>query len=120
MENGKVPSGKPLGTLLRAALILSVPLGVCVWITNSWGGIINQSIVKEVRAQKFVVTDDSGKERAEFGILPDGTARLAIWDKTRSVEAWLGVDELGSPLVAIGRAGRKATLVATHAIRDSE
>lgn len=64
---------------------------------------------QEVRAKKFVLVDDTGKERAELAILDDGAVRLIVRDQRSSASIWLGVDAAGRPsLVLSGADGNRA------------
>jgi hypothetical protein len=55
----------------------------------------------EVRAQRFVLVDPDGEERAELGALSDGAARLVIRDKAGKMAAWVGVNGDGDPSLSI-------------------
>ena len=58
-------------------------------------------VPQEMRAQRFVLVDDLGKERAELGIRANGEPRLTLWNQQRTVSASLGMDDAGRPHIAL-------------------
>lgn len=59
----------------------------------------SDGVLKEVRANKFVLVDDDGKMLAQLGVDVFGPT-LSLSDKNDKVRAWLGVDEDG-PLLQL-------------------
>jgi len=56
-----------------------------------------ETVQREIRAQRYMVVDDTGKVRAEFGILPNGQTGMVVWDKGKSTNVSLTVDRNGTP-----------------------
>ena len=86
---------------------------VCAWL--SVGALSaphsNDDIVpEEIRARKFVVVDESGKGRAEFGILEDGQAVMVVWNEKASTAVSVGMDRFGMPRVAFENSKAEALL----------
>jgi hypothetical protein len=52
---------------------------------------------KAVTAERFVVVDANGKERAQFGMHSGGEIALVIWNKDEHEVASLGIDKAGLP-----------------------
>lgn len=63
---------------------------------------------QEVRAQRFIVVDSTGKERARLGMRPEGGAELVVLANTGQAAAWVAVhDNTDWPVIAVcGRDGR--------------
>jgi hypothetical protein len=51
--------------------------------------------MEEIKANRFVVVDESGKTTAEFGVLSDGRPGLAVWDNKTNLVAVLSIDDGG-------------------------
>ena len=70
------------------------------------------SVQQEIRAERIILVDSDGRERAELGITPDGGARLSIRDKSMRKAAWVGVFPDGRPSFSIinSRGGAYAEL----------
>ena len=83
-------------------------VGVGLWfavasedaITNNGGDV---SI--EIRAQRFVVVDETGTERARFGILEHGEPGMIIWTKKKTAALTATIDRLGGPRVTLTERG---------------
>lgn len=103
------PIRKPRRTYLRIGA-LALPLSaLSAWLClyqPSTAHTSDSPVSREVRAQRYVVVDEGGNERAEFGVLPDGSARLIVWNKSKEFAASVGVDDFGMPHLAFGRPDR--------------
>jgi len=87
---------------MRNGLALLVLLNVA-WLVSGHDGVRaggENANAPEVRAQRFVVVDDSGKGRGEFGMRSNGEPVLRLWDRDVSISAMVEMDAYGMPRVA--------------------
>jgi hypothetical protein len=87
----------------NVVFVILAALGGFLWMGRdasfvARGGV--DPVQSEVRAQRFVVVDSAGNERAELGIRPDGKPALRLWDDTRTLLAQLEIDQAGMPRLA--------------------
>src|SRR5260370_30086467 len=62
---------------------------------------------KLITSQKFVLVDNKGSHRGEFGVTDKGVAQLAVFDGTGALRAGLGVAADGGPALGIfGKDGK--------------
>lgn len=93
--------------------LISGALVLCVVILAGQGQPAPSSqpaapAAREVRAERFVVVDASGKERARLGMQEDGGVELVVRAKNGQAAAWVAVPGQNDwPIVAVcGRDGR--------------
>lgn len=89
---------------MQRAVILLLPLAVCFWLGSRVLGTANgqdRSVPGETRARKFVVVDDAGQERAQFGLVDDGEVGLVVWNEKKSAAVSVSIDRFGMPRVAL-------------------
>lgn len=65
---------------------------------------------EELRAQKFVVVDANGRERAEFGMVGDDQVRLTLRGEKQSASIWIGIDKDGAASIEFVRGDDKPML----------
>lgn len=78
-------------------------LAAFIWATAGTAGCGRPegiSTSAEVRARKFIVIDDGGMERAEFGMSEGGEVAMVIGNKKRGTAVWVGTDSEGDSRVA--------------------
>ena len=88
------------GRQVSFGMITLVLLFASVWaVLRAQGAAESEvdGVPREIQAQRFVVVDDTGKERAEFGILPNGEAGMIVWNKGKSALVSLRIDQAGMP-----------------------
>lgn len=94
LDEAKAQGGTPAPTLLER--VVGKEAGGGAW-------------VNEVRAKRFVLVDDAGRERAMLDVLADGP-RLALFDAAGKPRAWLSVDKDG-PVLGLGDENGKGRVV---------
>jgi len=98
---------------MRWSVTMLLPLVVCVLLGSDVLGTArseDETVPKEIRARKFVVVDETGKERAEFGIMENGEAGMVIWNKKKSTAMAVGVDHTGMPNIVFQNSKGEALL----------
>ncbi len=87
----------------RYVLLSSLPLmALFTACRGSSGSTVDELDAKDtVRAQRFIVVDESGNEHAEFGISDNGQTRLVVRNAKNGMYAWMGVEDDGLPCIAL-------------------
>ena len=108
--SGRVPRLLTVETRRSGSVAVTILVALAALL---WLGLATQLVARggvetgqrEVRAQRFVVVDDAGNERAELGILASGQPSLRIWDEARTIAATLEIDQAGMPRLAFENIG---------------
>ena len=98
---------------IRWSVTMLLPLVVCVLLGSGVLGTArseDETVPKEIRARKFVVVDDNGKELAEFGVGSNGQPSMVVWNKGKSMVATMGMDDAGMPRFAFEKSSGEALL----------
>ena len=96
-----------LGIRMLVLLAIGFWLGSCVLNTAHSEA---ESVPNEIRARKFVVVDDTGKDRAEFGITEDGEAGMVVWNKKKSTAVSVSINRYGMPRITFENSKGEALL----------
>ena len=91
--------GKSPWRVTPSSVALILFAGVCCWLCfgAAFGAEGDGKAPKEVRASRFVVIDDHGKERGELGLLPGGQVGVVIRGKDSGTALSLYFDDKGMP-----------------------
>lgn len=98
---------------MRWSAMILLPVAACLWLGS---GVLRTarsegtSVPNEIRATKFVVVDDTGKMRAEFGIMEDHEAGMVIWNEKKTAAVAVSVDHSGMPNIVFQNSKREALL----------
>ena len=98
---------------MRWSVTMLLPLAVCVLLGSGVLGTArskDETVPNEIRARKFVVVDDTGKERAEFGIMENGETGMVVWNKNRSAAVSVSMDRFGMPRIVFENSKSEALL----------
>lgn len=88
-------------TKMALSVGLLVPLAIGFWLGSSVPSTAHgegESVPNEIRARNFVVVDDTGKDRAKFGIIED-QVEMVLWNKNRSTSLSVSMDRSGMPRI---------------------
>jgi len=111
-SNGNLVESSRTGKMPRSVTMF-LSLVACVWLGTSALSTAqseDKTAPSEIRAQKFVVVDDNGKELAEFGIGSNGQPSMAVWNKGKSMVASMGMDNAGMPRFAFEKSSGEPLL----------
>lgn len=92
----------------------------CTWLaveSVSTAQHNGEDVPIEVRAQRFVVVDEAGKERAQFGILEHGEPGMTVWNKQKTSAVTVAIDRSGRPRISILN-GKKEELLSLGIAED--
>lgn len=112
VNDGKLVESKRTGKV-PWSVTMFLSLVVCAWLGSevlSTAQSPDEGVPGKMRARQFVVVDDTGKERAEFGIMENGEAGMVVWNKKRSTAVSVGVDRTGMPRVTLENSKAEALL----------
>ncbi|MCP4590267.1 MAG: hypothetical protein GY842_05965 [bacterium] len=117
-RHGMIPNNRKVGNVNRTTMVrrsgtVLLLIAVCLWLGSgalSTAHSEDETAPAEVRASRFVVVDDEGKKRAEFGVLEDGEAKMVVWNQTRSTAVTVGMGRTGMPRITLENSKAEALL----------
>ena len=113
---------KELNRSTRALCILTA-LGLvtaCTWLAVGAENTVQsdgEGVKIEVRAQRFIVVDKAGTERARLGILENGEAGMTIGNKEKTASVSIALDRFGGPRITLMN-GKGEELFALGIMKD--
>jgi hypothetical protein len=98
-----------LGQFVRPQLLLAALLGAAftalvAFAASSVYAAVGSPPEHELRAKRFVLVDDDGQVRGDFGLGADGGTRLAIRDSENKSVVSMGFDKAHVPSLSIADA----------------
>ena len=92
---------------------MALPLAVCFWLglgVLSTAQSEDRAVPVEIRARRFVVVDDTGRERAKFGVMEDGETGMVVWNKKKSTAVSVSMDRFEMPRIVLENSKAEALL----------